>query len=337
METHSKSIGIIWLRALLPLMVVLWHMRVIPKFMPIQTIFISDIDLGTLINFNFLLIAVPLFILVSLFLFIQKNRDILYLKDRIKKLLILYLFWTIFFSIFTYGIDGIPRFINSIPYLILSIIRANNTIYYFFLDLALCTFIIYRISQLQSIYVNLFFLFSCVIILIMAIASIEYNIPYLGAYYNPINFLPYIFLAIIIKRRNLINKLQITPIYIILFLLGTFFSILEWKYLRSEIFWKVNNYNFIPYTRISLVFYTCFIFLLFVRNIKKTNQVVNYLAENSLIIYLLHPVVLLVISKFYNYEEVPGSKILIGLLTILLCPIFNNIFFKKVFNTKLLN
>lgn len=131
------------LKAISIIFVLIWHLR------PFN--FILDKDTHTYIyliakifinlELQLFLTAVPLFYIVSLYLFLIKNPDIKYFKSRIIKVLKTFLFWSIFHYIFFFTVTKqIPKFSwDIIIGLKPSLPLVGDSVFYFLFNLIFLT------------------------------------------------------------------------------------------------------------------------------------------------------------------------------------------------------
>lgn len=106
-KAKENIYGFDWLRAICCVMVVLWHSSALDLLNNNPSLII----IKNIINFNILLLAVPIFIQISLILFLKKRKvkAKYFLESRIPRLLSLYTFWFIVRITFD-QLVGIPVF-----------------------------------------------------------------------------------------------------------------------------------------------------------------------------------------------------------------------------------
>jgi peptidoglycan/LPS O-acetylase OafA/YrhL len=286
----TKFHGLNWLRAFFSIAVVIWHLNAFPN----STIFVEakilkhSFNFSDFLNFNILLYAVPFFIFISLFLFAAKERNFSYLKTRILHLLALYLFWLIFYQVWKHGFSGIDYLIpKSFLHLVNLTLKGAYTIYYFFTVLIFNLIIVFLFQKLSNtiLYVSCFF--SILFLFIAPYLAIYLKIEEISAYWNPLNFLPYSFVVLILTRNSEVIRLHSIPLVLVFFGFSIFLSIVEWGNLVNVFFFKTENYGFPAYTRLSLLFGTLAIFLLSLKIKKSDYRIVEFLSKYSLPLYLL--------------------------------------------------
>jgi len=303
----SKFAGFDYLRAIFSIAIVSDHAGLFALASILGMSTLTDI-----LYANFSYIAVPTFFQISLFLFYMKSEKAglqYFIQKRLPKLISLYLFWITTKIICDLLIKGESDAINmataSVRGLFEVIVSGGNSPFYFFFSLTFITvlaeILILLFKNLKNpptkIKVSYFLLFSsCALILSFSIISLISNDP---AYkeivllptlfnitqwnYNPLNFLPYLFTAIIAIQEYKAGKIQeLTPqlklkLYSLtaLFLI---FTLLEWTVLET----------LIHYSRLSLVFGSWLLLYLALLPTHKPAAIVALISNCSLGIYGFH-------------------------------------------------
>ncbi|KYC37986.1 hypothetical protein WA1_39280 [Scytonema hofmannii PCC 7110] len=274
---RNNSVDI--LKALSIIFVLIWHLQ------PIK--FIIDSKSHTLLvvlarifidlQLQLCLIAVPLFYIISLYLFFQKP-ELKYLKKRLIRLIKIYLAWSIFQNIFyiiatkefpTWSWDIITGLQPSLP-------LVGDSVFYFLFNLIILSILAFfyqiqskKLKQIVSVILVGFSLFY-----FEALYFFNSNLPY----HWLINFLIYIPIAF-----SLVNNpekfLKFKSCYLIAYVLFSLHDI----YLRI--------YNHIPsiYGRVSIVFgaLTIFCYVYSTQNNQKS-LLVEKLAKYSLGLFAIH-------------------------------------------------
>ena len=145
--------GFDWLRALMSVAVVTWHLQGFGK-----SLLFSKKDyaqhfftFSDLINFHVLLLAVPVFFFISFFLYANSGATWEGLKKRFIRIGTLLVFWVALLKIWNKGFYGITFFVpDSALEFALLIINAADTIYYFFVSLLLGLVLIFFINKLNK-------------------------------------------------------------------------------------------------------------------------------------------------------------------------------------------
>lgn len=242
------------------------------------------------INFHLLLLAVPAFIFVSIYLYASKPVSISTFKKQFTRVFILLTFWPLAFILYRKGFQGLLAIVPSSPVeVIYTALRAGHTIYYFFTSLIICLVISHLFLHLkQNLQLSVFILSIVLLAFLPQLTKMTGLYP-LSAYWNPLNFIPLSFAAVLVAQheRNFIKNRKI--ILLVSLILSVFFSIVEWKYSIAPIFFPGQGYAIPAYTRISLLFSVIAVFLIALSPTIRTNSVIKYMARYSLALYCLHP------------------------------------------------
>ena len=204
-HTHLQTVtGFYWLRALLSISIVYWHMPSTGKTLVFDYSNLSNhiFTLYDFFNFYVLLLGVPTFFLMSLYLF-ARIPTMHYLRKRIFRFLMFAVFWTVAMKIWLFGYKGLlslcPHSLTSFTLLVLT---SGDTIGYFFVSLIILTIMTYIFSNFSAIINSIFLFLACIIIFVLPAITINYSFFFLSAFYNPLNFIPYPFAAILIVRSE---------------------------------------------------------------------------------------------------------------------------------------
>ncbi|MDF5734897.1 MULTISPECIES: acyltransferase family protein [unclassified Nostoc] len=269
------------LKALSIAFVFIWHLR------PFQFIINDSAHMTVLLIAKILrnlelqlyLTAVPIFYLVSLYLFFQKSGDITYFQKRITKLIKIYLFWVIVQNIFfIIATRKIPNFSwEVITGLEPSLPIVGDSVFYFLFNLICLTILAFLYQIIKSDSFRR--IISCRIILFClfyfeACCILNFSIPY----HWLINFVIYIPIAFyLVKFPD--KLLNFKFYYLIAFILFSFHDI----YLRTY------GYYSSIYGRIAIICGAITIFC-YVHSQKeiKENFLVQKLSQYSLGLFSLH-------------------------------------------------
>lgn len=291
MEKHRLE-GIDYLRAIMSIFVVIWHMNGGGRSLIFSsakyinhTFTISDF-----VNFHILLLAVPSFILISNVLYALKKPDNITLHNRIKRILILVTFWPIVLTIYNNSYNGLTALLpHSFSSFLLLFFTAGHTIYFFFISLLACTLITHSIARIR-LRIQLFgFVLSLIILASLPALTKVSSIYYISAYWNPMNFIPFPFAAILIAQNMdyvRSHSARIITASLILFIL---LSIFEWRYSVGSVFFPGQGFAIPAYTRVSLLFGCIALSIIAINPSVRSNTVIKYMADNSLALYCLHP------------------------------------------------
>jgi peptidoglycan/LPS O-acetylase OafA/YrhL len=293
MNTHIN--GIDYLRALMSVCVVIWHMHGFGT----SAIFdasnhqIHTFGLSDVLNFHFLLLAVPVFIFISCYLFAESKPEFSKLKTRIKRLTLLVVFWPIAYLIWKRSFAGMINYIpRSLDELIIFIFTAGNTIYYFLIVLIILLSITYAAAKLPVFWNWVLLAASLIFIFFLPVITINTESVLLSAYWNPLNFLPYPFAAVLISNfsKNLIyNSKNLFIAASVLFILGIFSAVYEWQNYNHPIYFEGSGFALPAFARVSIVFFAMALLILSLNPKIPENRIIKFMSKNSLALYCLHP------------------------------------------------
>ena len=288
-DNKNRIVGIDYARAFFSICVVGVH---IGYFLP-SSIFSPDwyesheFVFSDFVNIYILLLAVPTFFIISNYLFSCRPYDWRELSNTLVRCFKLALFWILIFTIIMKRPIPIPHNVIQTVILFLS---ANLTLYYFFVSLAILTIITHFAKRLPNFLLLLLALLSIIIVGLLPIFSIKYQFYLLSILWNPINFLPLPFAAIIIQRLKSQNlrSLYWNLIIISLIVLAFFACILDWTIYVNKGFFTVNLYAIPAYTRPSVILLSVLVLVLVVNFKMKKLAVIDFMSKHSLALYCLH-------------------------------------------------
>lgn len=269
-----------------------------------QSLTTTILDIFT---FNFLFLAVPVFFLISLFLFsIKCINDNNYFKHRLQRLLILYIFWIGIFLVMTNGQSLASISLNKPLSILIFMVSGGNSFYYFLFSLIVLTLITYFAMKLSRFVLLILLecsIFAICIILIFVKMSNSYH--WLVVYWNPINFLPCVFIALLVVKnvnteffsfKNLYFKILILSL-IVLFLIASY---IELRLLPHRVFYS-SIYCLIPvYTRVSVIIGSSILFLLSLTIKKPPHRWIRILSNYSLGLYCIHVFAIMAFDKIFG-------------------------------------
>lgn len=292
--------GIDWLRAVLSILVVIWHMALVSR----SEIFSVDnyeshaFVITDFLNFHVLLLAVPTFLALSCFLYVRHGDRPGRFRQSLSRIGILILFWPAAFKLWNdhaVGVlESIPR---TFPSLVVYGIRAGNTIYYFFVSLLICLTACQVCKNLGTRVVIFLCCVTCIVVAALPIVAVQTQIFQLSAYWNPLNFLPYAFGSIILARfeQSLNQPGKRTQVAIALAVAGAVLAVAEWHYYPDTIHFRGQGYVLPGYTRLSSVGLAYILLILAIHPQIRSNAIVMYMSQASLALYLLHPFMMVLV------------------------------------------
>jgi surface polysaccharide O-acyltransferase-like enzyme len=309
LESHiQRNSRLDFLKTIAISLVLFWHLQPIKILETKKHNVFSEIlrSAVNFFNYQITLVAVPVFLLISLYLFYQKaeTSSLAYLNKRFRRLTEIFLFWFVCQFAFFYGVSifikgslDFQSLWHDIPRLLMCggpplPIVGGSVFYFVFVLLILVLmcylFIIFRKKE------KIVFITSIAVVAI----SISYfevlNLKGFGLrYWRLENFVIYVpFSYFLFKCSN--EKLRrLIPLVWVCFII---FSI-------QDIFLRHQGYSLGAYSRVSIVFGSTAIFSSFLQyNNLRIQKFVSFLAKYSLGIFATHKylqlIVILIFIKF---------------------------------------
>ena len=298
-----------------------------PDLYPIHEFGFSDF-----VNFYIFLLAVPAYLIISNYLFAMKPYNWTDLSKRLIRYIKLVIFWSITYNLIANHTILVPH--SSIDAFLL-LLSGNHTLYYFFVSLAILTIITHFAKLLPNVLLILLIFLSVIIVGLLPILSIKYQIYKLAILWNPLNFLPYPFAAVLIYRlRNQnIKRLYWILISLLLIVFSFLAGMLDWTVYVNGRFFTVNLYAIPAYSRPSLVLLSILTLILVVNIRIRMFPVIDFMSKQSLALYCLHFFFLPVGILISGYCQLTGiaswivtvtSILLISYAAALILPSFFN-------------
>ncbi len=330
--------GFDWLRAIMSVFVVAWHMQLfgISSIFSKQDYLNHTFNITDLVNFHILLLAVPVFIFMSLFLFSIKIQSLSSLSKKLKKLFILAVFWISAIKIWNSGNLGLLKLIpSSTEDLLYLILKGGGTIYYFFTSLILCLILTYLISSLSKRNQITGLVISVLLIVLLPQISIFTETFVLSAFWSPLNFLPFCYGSVLLAQNvEYIVSRYYTLIVSILLYVG--FSYVEWIWDVDAIFFPGQGYAIPAYTRISLFFGTITLIILALKIKKSSPLIIRFMSKYSLALFILHPFVISISKQiadhlffWHSFSQIISAFIITLILSYTSAFILKTFVFKK--------
>jgi hypothetical protein len=318
--------GFDYLRAILSLMVVAWHMRLFgmsqifnPNNFQNHEFMLSDI-----INFHFFLLAVPTFFLISLFLFSLRieEKGFSYFKSRIMEIFLIVIFWAFFYHVFE-GFDALPEITRSLPVFVSFILEGYAPVNYFFVSLIILYTILYFARNIETRTLVILFLISLSLLWIFPQSVITLNsssiqmdqylrtFTILAGFMSPFNFVPLVFASLILrdiiqnktklKNIDLVSLKKKLPYFVVILLvLFIIASVFEWIWMPNGNFFEFNGSGLPAYTRISVIIGGIILFLFSLSIDKKPGKTVQFMSRNSFGLFCIHNVSIPVVAKNFD-------------------------------------
>jgi surface polysaccharide O-acyltransferase-like enzyme len=292
-QDSGRVVGIDYLRAFFSVCVVEVHLGYIfPSAIfnktryPDHTFTASDF-----VNFYVLCLAVPVFVLISTYLYARKPTDAAGLGRRLGRIVRLLVFWSVLYQVYRYTGFGA---IKSIPHdpdeLALYLMSGGSTFYYFFEGLAIITVIAHWATRLPARAVWLLFAASTILVGVLPVVHEATHVRFLAHHADPLNFAPYAFAGVGLARLPAVAAARArTWIGLACLALAGPAALLDWTVYVDPCFFEVNEFALPAYTRPSLVFLAVAVVVLALRVRTPPGPVVRFMATHSLAVYCLHP------------------------------------------------
>jgi surface polysaccharide O-acyltransferase-like enzyme len=320
--TDGRIVGIDYLRAVFSVCVVAVHLGYVfpsaifdPDRYAEHTFTWSD-----LVNFYVLCLAVPVFVLVSTYLYALRPTDGRGLRRRLGRILRLLVFWSLAFQIFFFTGYGFPKQIPRDPgRFALYVLTGGDTVYYFFVSLALVTVVTHYAQRLSDWAVWALFVGTTAAVGVLPLLHRATGYLVLGHHANPLNFLPFAFAGVGLARLSRAgDDRRLDRIGLATLGLGVAATVLDWTVYVDPCFFKVNRFALPAYTRPSLVLLAVAVLVSVVRAQPPGNAVVRFMARHSLAVYCLHPFFIPVKYKMVDVLHLPGAAEVLLPLTVVL-------------------
>lgn len=308
-------------------------------------------------------LAVPVFLQMSLFLFYlkcEKASFLYFLKKRLPRLIILYIFWVgsyVLFEFFIQSNSAIIKGLTSSPKSMIEfIISGGKSPFFFLFSLiflsTLAAIVIAAFKKIEKHSVKPWITHTLLFVSALAVFSLSmtpFAIDQLGGNsetgivrsisnivfwdYNPFCFLPYLFTSLITIQDFNNGKLKqfsssINLKLCILLTLFILFTIIELHALEKML----------HYSRISLLFGSWLFLYLALLSPVQASPIVKFISSCSLGIYAFHVLLtgltlpILGDNEFFKsiFETIPGSNIVMEFVVVLTGSIVLTFIFKRI-------
>ena len=284
--------GIDYLRAIMSLFVVVWHMGGAGQSLVFsRKDFASHVfEFSDLINFHVLLLAVPVFIFIAIYLYSLNPPRWSGLFARLRRIFLLLSFWPLVFIVYNGGVSSLAAMRWSPPAsAVYTVLQAGGTIYYFFPSLIVCFVVAFGLLHLPRPWQIACVLSSLTVLAALPVLTTLSRYYVASAYWNPINFVPLTCVAVLVAQSRSSLLARRFEIIVIASGLCVLSSIWEWHTMVGAIFFAGQSSAFPAYTRPSLIFAALAIFLVALDPRIKSPAIIRFMARNSLALYCLHP------------------------------------------------
>ena len=307
---HKQYYGLHYLRAIMITAIVVWHSKLLGDLSLSNISYYQKhpVTLSIIICFQFFLLAVPTFFLMSLFLFSKSVRSKkYYLFSRLEKLGYSYLFWSGLFVLSAYRCELSTIYVlltSNINNLISFIAGEGIGVFYFYFSLMILMILSFFCTKLSRSILWVLSASSVFLFWVIPVFVITHNPPVIMnpydasiiVYWNPLNFFPYAFIASLVAKYFKDDHLDTGSFYfkavislILLIFIGA--SVCEWLWIigRSSL---VNSGYIPPYMRISVAAGATFLFLISFYIKREPGRLISFLSDYSLGIFCLHTFVM---------------------------------------------
>lgn len=325
--------GIDYLRALFILFVVADNTKLVSYFSPFftrKTNQLAGIHILDIIQINVIYLAVPGFIIISIFLFFSRT-NATHKEDlkRINSLFHLYVFWT---GLWILSLDQYPEM--PVSEIFLYIIRGGNSHFYFLFSLLLITMIAAFSQHLDRPKTIILAIISLVMVQSFPIINI-FDPQYINfvSHWNPLQFIPFVFIGKLIAewQANPQKKEQaITKIILTLLVVYIIIAKVEWEYLLHENHSLAQITTLPSYARISLTIGAAGLLVFALQSKSPAPKAIKILSDSSLGIYATHMFIYRYIFSFFPTDPIIRFSVTLSLSIIL------TYFLKKVFRYRLI-
>jgi hypothetical protein len=291
-KTSSYINGFDWVRAFMSVAVVTWHLHTFGRSLLYTEKFArARFSLGDFLNFHIVPVSVPVFLLISCFFIARGPSDWPRLRHRLWRLTLLVVFWTVLLSIWMNGYGGLLKMVPESPLdLLVTILSANGEFYYFFISLMMCLLMTFASARLSTLWNWILLAASLVFMFFLPQIVMATSQTILIAYWNPLNFLPYPFAAILIFRYQdhiLANGRNLILTVLGLLAVTGLCAWYEWTHYIQGVF-LVEGMAFPLLMRASLVFLGAAIVCLAMWPWRQAPAVIRFMSKSSLALFVLH-------------------------------------------------
>ncbi|MCQ2451383.1 MAG: acyltransferase [Clostridia bacterium] len=332
--------GITYLKAFLPLLVIACHARPFGESLYSVTPLPNSPSFNDSLFVNVFSLAVPIFFIISLYLYLKKrsrseNVGSVF-KARIIYLAVLFLVVRGIYLIFGIGNLWVSKrgMVRNVYHLVFG---GGDTLLYYLealIFLIILLEIVIRVfSKLNIQKTKIYCIFAAVLtVLIIAFYFVPFASLKVEAlrFFSPICFLPYVFIALIFDKLK--DKPKIWQLSALLGL-GIISAIIEWRFLPDTLFLQSGYQVALSlYGRPSVVLISAVIFGFSLYITEKPSKVIEFMAAISLDVYLTHQIVIK-----YVYGEVSNPAVGYLLVTVITYALSAVIYFVKNYLKKLKN
>jgi hypothetical protein len=288
--------GFDYLRPILMLAVVLWHSGVFHKSplydrMQFPLYHLTALDV---LGLNLVALAVPTFFTLSLFLlFVRLDGAPQYWWKRVERILLLYLFWS-WLWLLTFGKFPFAWETFSSPRKMIGlVVTGGGSHFYFFFSLLLLVLLSALACRLPKRYLWLGGGASLGLFWLMDAAAVRWPVcEVLVEHWNPLNFLPCMFVAALMSHYCKAGRLsRTTKVCAILAVATAAAAWMEWRLIANVALLEHGTHPVPVYGRASMVLGAAVAILLAMSVRIPAPRTILLLSECSLGVFCIHPFV----------------------------------------------
>jgi surface polysaccharide O-acyltransferase-like enzyme len=328
------------MRALMSVAVVVWHLGGVGDTdLQDPASFLSwRPQLVDLVDLYVCLLAVPLFVLVSAFLFCQRGATTANLWRRVSRLGYLLMFWPLALIVWNESRSGVTdRIPSSVGEAFATLFSAGNTLFYFFVSLILVLAVCRLSAGLHDRWLVVLLTVMTALLGVLGVYAPVVDAPELAKHWSPFNFLPYAFAAVLIARHEATCLRHAGAVVLGGLLLGVALGAWETSALHNTIYFDDMGIALPGYTRPALVPLAIAAFVGAVRYLRTPNPVIHFLSERSLALYCLHMFLLAQMMAAFNAAGLSSSSWrLLHVVSLVLLSYAASLVLERFLNRKLL-
>jgi hypothetical protein len=306
--------GFDWLRAFMPWLVVVWHMNTFG----ISKLYASDVshykvNAPDVTIFQTVVLTVPVFILMGSYLAARFPSNWEKTSRRVWRLALLAFFWTFMLTVWKGGYEQLKRLMPESAYdLVIKALSANGEFYYFFVALIFCTLLTFLLTRLPTVWNVAGLVASLALTFFLPQITLITEQPRLLAYWNPLSFLPYPFVAVTLVRfqdRFINDGRKLFVAVVACLAIGGLFLWYEWTHDINPAFFPGNDLSFPLLTRVSLVFHAAAIVLAGLWSWATAPAIIRSMSKLSLGIFVLHAFLRPVVMQNFPMSMFPNVEV----------------------------
>ncbi|KKQ18768.1 MAG: hypothetical protein US31_C0002G0113 [Berkelbacteria bacterium GW2011_GWA1_36_9] len=315
-----------YLKVFFAISIVAWHTKALGPTSLVNSQL--NLNLKEIIYGNLFLVAVPIFAQISLFLYIY-NREIKknYFWGRIFYLIILYLFWMALLIILFYA--GNRAKLQTLEFWL----SGGASPLYFLLVLVVTTIVMEVFFLLKKLLNERIFISISVLLLLISTLVLVFKVnlvnfmipkylPLLMSHWSPINFLPYVFSALLffyLYQKNYFRNKNIQVMALITCFIIILIAYFEYRFIPNPIYLQYDGMIIPPYSRLSIILSTMLILYIFLNREDRPSIIVKKMSELTLGIYILHVFVMNLLAGFSSayYQIIKNSVVYFGLVLLI--------------------